>query len=60
MYFCQVEYEIIVQSPERFREKVIKTHKKHPELFPPEINSGFKMKEIRLSKKLNLKIRLPT
>jgi hypothetical protein len=31
--------------------------KEHPELFPPEIAFGYKMKEIRVSKKLNLKIR---
>jgi len=57
MSFCQVEYEIIVQKPERFREEINKVYEKFPELFPTEINSGFKMKEIRLSKKLNLKIR---
>jgi hypothetical protein len=57
MYFCQAEYEIIVQKPQRFREEINKTREKHPELFPPEINSGFKMKEIRVSKKMNLKIR---
>ena len=57
MYFCQVEYEIIIQKPDRFREVIDKAREKHPELFPPEIISGFKMKEIRLSKKLNLQIR---
>jgi len=31
--------------------------KDHPELFPAEISSGYKMKEIRFSKKLNLKTR---
>ena len=57
MSFCQVEYEIIVQESEKFREEINKAHEKHPELFPAEIISRFKMKEIRLSKKLNLKIR---
>jgi len=57
MYFCQAEYETIVQKPQKFREEINKTREKHPELFPPEINSGFKMKEIRVSKKMNLKIR---
>ena len=57
MYFCQVEYELIIQKPKKFREAIDKARKKHPELFPPEINLGFKMKEIRLSKKLNLQIR---
>ena len=57
MYFCQAEYERIVQKPQRFREEINKTRKKHPELFPPEINFGFKMKDIRVSKKMNLKIR---
>lgn len=31
--------------------------KEHPELFPPEIAFGYKMKEIRVSKKLKLKVR---
>lgn len=31
--------------------------KDHPELFPAEISFGYKMKEIRFSKKLNLKTR---
>ncbi len=30
---------------------------KYPELFPVEITNGYKMKEIRFSKKLKLKIR---
>ncbi len=31
--------------------------KEHPELFPPEIAFGYTMKEIRVSKKLKLRIR---
>jgi len=50
MCFCQVEYELIIQKPNKFREEIDKARKKHPEIFPSEISSGFKMKEIRLSK----------
>jgi len=42
--FCQVEYELIIQKTNKFREEIDKASKKHPELFPSEINSGFKMK----------------
>jgi len=31
--------------------------KEHPDLFPPEIACGYKMKEVRVSKKMKLKIR---
>ena len=55
--FCQAQYEDIIQSPQKFRQEIDKAIEKHPELFPLEITSGYKMKEIRLSKKLNLKTR---
>ena len=50
VYFCQGQYELIVQSPEKFRQEIDKAIGKHPELFLFEIASGYKMKEIRLSK----------
>jgi hypothetical protein len=31
--------------------------KEYPNIFPPEIAFGYKMKDARVSKKLNLKIR---
>ncbi len=57
MHFCQAKYYIIIQHPFQFRAIVDTAIKKNPELFPVEIRFGYKMKEIRFSKKLNLKIR---
>lgn len=57
MHFCQAQYYIIIQNSFQFRVVVDTAIKEYPELFPVEISSGYKMKEIRFSKKLNLKIR---
>jgi hypothetical protein len=57
LYFCQAQYDLIIQCAKKFRQVIDKAIEKHPELFPPEITSGYKMKEVRFSKKLNLKTR---
>ena len=54
---CQAQYYIIIQHAIQFRMILGMLIKEHPELFPPEIAFGYKMKEIRVSKKLKLKIR---
>jgi len=51
-------YEKIVEDANLFRQELDKLIKRYPELFPPEIGSGYRMKDIRFSKKLeNLCIR---
>jgi len=47
----------MIQCSIKFRMIIDMTFKEHPELFPPEISYGYKMKEIRVSKKMNLKTR---
>jgi len=57
MHVCQAQYYLIIQHSIQFRMVIDMAIEKHPELFPAEISSGYKMKEIRFSKKLTLKIR---
>ena len=57
MHVCQAQYYLIIQNSIQFRMVIDMAIKKHPELFPAKISSGYKMKEIRFSKKLTLKIR---
>jgi hypothetical protein len=57
MNVCQAQYYIIIQQVAHFRVVLDVIIKKYPELFPVEITSGYKMKDIRFSKKLKLKIR---
>ena len=57
MHFCQAQYYIIIQHPIQFRMIVDMAIKEYPELFPAKISSGYKMKDIRFSKKMKLKTR---
>lgn len=57
MNFCQAQYYIIIQNAVEFRMIVDMAIKEQPELFPAQIVFGYKMKEIRFSKKLKLRIR---
>jgi len=44
MGFCQAQYYITIQHAIQFRMMVGMAIKEHPELFPDEITSGYKMK----------------
>ncbi len=56
IHFCQKQYSPMIQCSIKFRMIIDMTVKEHPELFPPEISYAYKMKEIRVSKKLNFGI----
>ncbi|MCI5147994.1 MAG: hypothetical protein D3916_01055, partial [Candidatus Electrothrix sp. MAN1_4] len=45
------------ECPKAFRCQLNEIIKKHPELFPPEIKNGYRMKDSYVSKKLNIRIR---
>lgn len=55
--FCQDQFDSIIQNPVKFRCELDKEIEKYPELFPSEICSGYKMKDIRQTKKLSCCIR---
>jgi len=57
MNVCQAQYYIIIHPAAQFRMVLDMVIMKYPELFPVEITNGYKMKDIRFSKKLKLKIR---
>ena len=57
MHVCQAQYYIIIEYAIQFRIVLGMLIKEHPELFPPEIAFEYKMKEIRFSKKMKLKVR---
>lgn len=57
IYFCQEQYAVDLWDPVRFREKVDRAFNKHPELFPAGFEDGYKMKDFRTSKKLNITYR---
>jgi hypothetical protein len=53
----QEQYERIVEDPVRFREFLDRQVEATPELFPPEIRQGYRMKDIYTSRKTGWKIR---
>ena len=53
----QQEYERIVDDPARFREFLDRLIEATPELFPPEIHRGYRMKDIYTSRKTGWKLR---
>lgn len=57
MHVCQAQYCTIIEHAIQFRIILDMEIKEHPNIFPPEIACGYTMKEIRVSKKLKLKIR---
>lgn len=55
--FDQDQYSKIIFAPYKFRESLDNFIKLYPEILPPEINLGYKMKDIYHSKKLSIPIR---
>jgi hypothetical protein len=53
----QQEYERIVDDPARFREFLDRQIDATPELFPPEIHRGYRMKDTYTSRKTGWKLR---
>jgi hypothetical protein len=51
------ESERIVDDPARFREFLGRPIKANPELFPPEIHRGYRMKDVYTSRKTGWKLR---
>ena len=55
--FNQDQYSKIILAPCKFRKSLNNFIKLYPEIFPPEINMGYQMKDIYYSKKLFIPIR---
>jgi hypothetical protein len=53
----QQEYEQVVRDPEAFRKLLDQLIKATPELFPPEIERGYRMKDVYTSRKTGCKLR---
>jgi hypothetical protein len=53
----QEQYERIVDDPERFREFLDQQIETRPELFPPEIRRGYRMKDVYTSRKTGWRLR---
>jgi hypothetical protein len=53
----QQQYERIVDDPALFREFLGRQIEATPELFPPEISRGYRMKDIYTSRKTGWKLR---
>ena len=53
----QEQYEPIVDNPEQFRRLLDQQIQATPELFPPEIRRGYRMKDIYPSRKTPWKLR---
>ena len=53
----QQEYERIADDPARFREFLDRLIEATPELFPPEIHRGYRMKDAYTSRKTGWKLR---
>ena len=53
----QSDYEKIVDDASQTRKWIDHNIEHHPELFPPEISKGYRMKDIKRSKKLAVTIR---
>src|SRR4051812_30021815 len=51
------EYEHVVGDPERFRGFLGRQFKAAPELFPPGITLGYRMKDLYTSRKTGCKLR---
>ncbi len=55
--FDQIKYPEIVKKADLFRKELDIFIETNPELFPPDIKSGYLIKEIRHSKKPDIQIR---
>jgi hypothetical protein len=51
------EYERVVDNPEAFRRLLDQQIEATPELFPPEIRRGYRMKDVYRSRKTGCKLR---
>ena len=53
----QEQYERIVDDPQLFREFLDQQIEANPELFPPEIQRGYRMKDLYTSRKTGWRLR---
>ena len=53
----QQEYERVVDDPEEFRRLLDRQIEATPDLFPPEIRRGYRMKDVYRSRKTGCKLR---
>ncbi|HMB08559.1 MAG TPA: hypothetical protein VKP69_33115 [Isosphaeraceae bacterium] len=53
----QQQYEQVVDDPEQFRRLLDHQIEATPELFPPEIRRGYRMKDVYTSRKTGWKLR---
>jgi hypothetical protein len=53
----QVQYERIIDDPVQFREFLDQQIEATPELFPPEIQLGYRMKDLYTSRKTGWRLR---
>ena len=53
----QLDYERVVGDPEAFRKLLDRQIQDAPELFPPEIDRGYRMKDLYSSRKTGHKLR---
>ena len=53
----QQQYEQVVDDPEAFRSLLEQRIEATPELFPPEIRRGYRMKDLYTSRKTGWKLR---
>ncbi|MBF0398435.1 MAG: hypothetical protein HQK78_16785, partial [Desulfobacterales bacterium] len=55
--FIEESYMEILKDPIKYREQIDKFYEQFPELFPPEIVNGYRMKDIYHSSKLPIATR---
>jgi len=55
--FDQVKYMAAIEDFQKFRKMLDEFIEKHPELFPDGIQNGYRMKDVRRPKKLNVPVR---
>ena len=53
----QGQYERFVEDPQQFRKFLDQQSEAHPELFPPEIRRGYRMKDLYTSRKTGWRLR---
>ena len=55
--FDQVKYMAAIEDFQKFRKMLDEFIEKYPELFPDGIHNGYRMKDVRRPKKLNVPVR---
>ncbi len=53
----QEQYEQFVEDPQQFRQFLVRQIEAAPELFPPEIQRGYRMKDLYTSRKTGWRLR---